>query len=195
MSFTKDLVKSLIQPVFIFFIIASQVVLFSGFEASIINVTARICVYVESRTIGFWKNHFDIILDQGYLPQYIGGYQPDEEIWLPDVQTIFDEADADVMVDMLRAQLLGMKFNVAHFPGTGDFEYGGMTIFEMIEMADDMLRMDPLPPRDDLEYMKDLLNYLNNQHQLTHCAEPDSGLTLFVILSQWGCCFKRMNEH
>jgi len=180
-NFIKDLLKSFIHPVFIFFVIGCQVVLFSAFEAHVINVTARICVYVETRTIGFWKNHYDVIIDNGYFPLEMGHCPPPgatTTIAIPEAQTIFENANADDMVDMLRAQLLGMKLNILHFPGTGSFEYNGTTIQDVVDMGDAVLQ-DCDSTREEMEYVKNLLAHLNEQHQLTHCLGPDNGLTLF----------------
>ena len=174
LSSLKQMMPSFGQLVFIIFIAVSQVVLFSAFEAHVINVTARICNYVETRTMGFWKTHPNVIEEAKLYPQFLGGC-PD--VWFygfPAVFEVFKNADADIMVDMLKGQLLAMKFNVAYFPGTGDFEYEGETINQIIEDADAMLRMcPPPPPREDLEAMKNLLDLLNNMHQLIFCSEPN----------------------
>ena len=177
------------QFAFVLFLILGTLESISAFEAHVINVTARICNYVETRTIGFWKNHIDIYID--ILPQYLGVYPPpDEELWVPEandtfarIEQIFEDANAKEMADMLRAQLLAMKFNVEYFPGTGDFEfeYDGttITIYEIIDIADAMLRQDPLPGREILRKMKDLLESLNSEHKLTHCSGPNEGFSFF----------------
>lgn len=187
----KGLLGKAIYLALVFSVVGSQVVLLSAFEASIINVTARICDLAETRTIGFWKNHYDIILDPDneLLPQCLGNHPEDmcfngipavDDVLIED---IFENANAKEMADMLRAQLLAMKFNVAYFPGTGSFEVNATTIDGIIEKADNILRQDLSTEteglREELEAIKNLLDYLNNQHQLTHCSEPNSGLTLF----------------
>ena len=164
--------KKISQILLVSALIGSQIILLSAYEAHVINVTARICSYAETRTIGFWKTHLDVILEEELLPQDMGHSPEDEKILVPRFQEIFENANADVMVDMLRAQLLGMKFNVDYFPGTGNFEYDSMTIFDIIDLADEALR-EPSSPREYLEYLKNLLDYLNDQHKLTHCSESD----------------------
>jgi len=176
------------QFIFVAFLILGALESFSAFEAHVINVTARICSFVETRTIGFWKTHPDVYAL--LLPQYLGCYPedgcyPDDE-WIngvPVVDDIFKKANADVMADMLRAQLLAMKFNVAYFPGTGNFEYDGTTISEIIDRGDAMLKLDLTPETDELrealEEIKDLLQYLNNEHQLTHCLDPTGTFSFF----------------
>jgi len=166
-------------------LIGSQIILLSAYEAHVINVTARICTYVETRTIGFWKNHVDIYIE--YLPLYLGN---EEVTGVPQVdgllveglllaEDVFENANAKEMIDMLKAQLLGMKFNVKYFVGTGIFEYDGTAIEDVIDSADEALEHPELYSREQLEYIKNLLVYLNEQHKLTHCSESDSGLTLF----------------
>ena len=176
------------QFVFVLFLILGTLESISAFEAHVINITARICNYVETRTIGFWKNHVDIYME--FLPQLMGGFPDDEIIWVPeadeilivtDPADIFENANAKEMADMLKAQLLAMKFNVAYFPGTDNFEWGTTTISEIINRGDAMLRKDPETEglRGELEKIKNLLQLINNEHQLTHCSGFNEGFSFF----------------
>ena len=63
---------------FVLFIAASQVAVFSAFEAHIINVTAHICNPLEVRSMGYWMTHSNVYVP--YLPQYLGGHPEDEII-------------------------------------------------------------------------------------------------------------------
>lgn len=191
LGLSKGLLGKAIYLALVFSLVGSQVVLLSAFEASIINVTARICDLVETRTIGFWKNHYDIIInpDNELLPQFLGNHP--EDIWfngIPEVddvliEDIFENANAKEMADMLRAQLLAMKFNVDYFPGTGDFKHNETTIYEIIDSGDAILRQDLSIEteglRKALEDIKNLLEFLNNEHQLTHCSGPNEGFSFF----------------
>ena len=171
--------------VLIIALISSQVYLLSAFEAHIINVTARICDLSETRTMGFWKNHFNVYKNCLY-PEYnlyLGDYPDDLNIESKDqVNDIFEDANADVMRDMLKGQLLAMKFNICAFgidPYDGeefDLFDGEKTLAEIVDAADQLLREDPEPPREKLELVKNLLDDLNNRPEIKYCSTSPSWL-------------------
>jgi len=149
-------------------LIASQIPLLSAFEAHIINVTAHICGFSETRTIGYWKNHPEVY--ENCLPQYLG----DEEITTAEeVDEVFENANSDDMRDMLKGQLLAMKFNIGCFgiDSSEGEEFNGQTLEEIVDEADGLLRQNPEPPREVLEEMKNLLDEINNLHQIRYCSE------------------------
>lgn len=160
--------------VFLFLvIIIGQSLLVQAFEAHVINVTARICRSSETRTPGYWKNHSEVYAQ--YLPTYLGGCE--EDIMIDTVtaaDNIFVNANAKDMRRKLEFHLLAMKFNIAHY-GVGDYQYyvesygTHLTINEIVTWADNLLR-DCQAKRKDLEEVKDILDYLNNLHQLRFCG-------------------------
>ena len=91
--FQKKIVKVLLILAFI----SSQVYLASAFEAHVVNVTARICGYAETRTMGFWKNHYNAY--ENCLDVTLGDYP--EDIVLTnkqEVENIFKLANADAVL-------------------------------------------------------------------------------------------------
>lgn len=148
-------------------IIAGNVVAISAFEAHVVNVTAKICNYAETRTIGYWKNHENVY--GLYLPVWLGN---EELATMEQVDNIFKNAKAKAMCNMLKAQLLGMKFNILAF-GIGDYyvESEGKNLNDLVAEADDLLKQDPEPSKEVLEDMKNLLDYLNNLHQIKYCSD------------------------
>lgn len=148
----------------------------SAFEAHIINVTAKICDYSKTYTMGYWKNHPEIYAQ--YLPQTLG----DEVInILAEANQVFLDYNLS-MRNKLRGQLLAMKFNIAAF-GIGGYyvESEGKTLAQIVAEADALLSQDPPPPDSVLEDMKDLLDYLNNLHSIKFCSGNNSG---WPLLSQ-----------
>jgi len=147
-------------------LISSQVYLLSAFEAHIINVTARICDFSETRTMGFWKNHPEVY--ENCLSQYLGGEPVSTE---EDVEQVFDNANAKEMRDMLKAQLLAMKFNIACFGIESDDGelFDGKTLAAIVAKADDLLR-DPSSTREEQEPVKNLLDDLNNRPEIRYCS-------------------------
>src|SRR3989344_4094311 len=90
-------------------------ILTAAFEAHVINVTARICTTSETRSKGFWKTHpaaYALL-----LPQDLG---PDTISTAEEARAIFANAHASGMENMLKAQLLAMKFNMVQF-GIGGY--------------------------------------------------------------------------
>lgn len=168
----------------ILILIQSQI--FTAFEAHIINVTAHICNYSETRTMGYWKNHPNVYLP--HLPQYLGAPGGDEEISTQqEVNQVFLDYNLS-MRNKLRGQLLSMKFNIAHF-GIGDYlvESEGKTLNQIVAEADDLLR-DPSTPDSVLEEMKDLLDYLNNLHQIRFCSTlsgPEPAAIIDVVINEF----------
>jgi len=174
-DFKKKKFLSLLGLIILVFIIAGNVVALSAFEAYVVNVTAKICNYAETRTMGYWKNHENIY--GLYLPVWIGN---EELATLEQVDNIFKNAKAKVMRNMLKAQLLGMKFNILAF-GIGDYyvESEGKNLNAIVNEADDLLKQDPEPAREVLENMKNILDNLNNLHQIKYCSDT-SGWVEFI---------------
>ena len=177
---SKPLLKKVGSFALLFAIISSQVFLLSAFEAHVINVTAHICSPSETRTMGYWKNHpnvYENCLFPSYL-LYLGDYPVDLKIESEDqVNEVFDAANADIMRDMLKGQLLAMKFNICAF-GIDDSEgeeFDGGTLGEIVNRADNLLR-DPDSTREEQEIVKDLLDYANNLHQIKYCSTQPSWL-------------------
>ncbi|MBU0546874.1 lamin tail domain-containing protein [Patescibacteria group bacterium] len=154
-------------------------------NVSSIASTLKTCEYKETRTMGYWKNHESVYLP--HLPQTLGAITINS---IQDVDNIFDNANADVMRDMLNAQLLAMKFNIAHF-GIGEYFVVsvGKTIDQIVAGADDLLLEVPEPPRVVLETMKTLLDVLNNLHEIQICSVAPLTLTLLntngVVLNEF----------
>ena len=160
------------------FLVAGQSYLFSAYEAHVINVTARICKYSETRTIGFWKNHQEVYIP--YIPTFLG----DSDILTPEAaDQVFQDADAVDMSDMLRAQLLAMKFNIFHYAVGEYFVIGWGTIDELVAMGDDALT-PPYANREEMEEIKNALDWTNNRHRLTHCLDIDPGTEAPVFAIQ-----------
>lgn len=149
---------------------------FTDIEKNDNSITFEKSCLSETKTIGYWKNHPETY--GNHLPQFLGDHPDDEEIdSLQEVDDIFDASD-DSMRNKLKKQLLAMKFNIAHFGigGYVDLKASGKTLDELTEEADDLLRQSPLPDNSILEDMKDLLDYINNLHQIGFCGnieEPE----------------------
>ncbi len=135
------------------------------------NISAKICQYYGIRSMGYWKTHPSVYVP--HLPQFLGAPGEDSIIGnQAQANQIFLDYNLS-MRDKLNGQLLAMKFNIAHF-GIGEYfvESQGKTLNEIVAEADDLLR-DASTPNDVLEDMKNLLDYLNNLHQIRVCsAEP-----------------------
>jgi len=149
--------------------IAGQSYLFSAYEAHVINVTARICRYSETRTPGYWKNHEEVY--EQYLPVSLG---PTSIDIVEAAEEIFNNATAVDMADKLRAHLLAMKFNIEHYDVGEYYVIGWGTIDEIVVLADDLLTPD-YGTREEMEEVKDVLAYLNELHRLTHCLDINPG--------------------
>jgi len=161
---------------------------FNDIEEEDNNVKATICYDAETRTMGYWKNHFDVY--KSYLPQYLGcnstssecisGY---EEISNEtEVDEVFD-ADNSVTRNKLKKQLLAMKFNIAHSK-IGEYIPGTSTenLNQIVANADDLLQQYPAPSDDILEAMKNYLDYFNQDSQFRAC----SGSFVKVIIPNGG---------
>ena len=167
-SFLKKNLKIVGFLTLVLAIISVQSLLFQAYEAHVINVTAHICRSSETRTPGYWKTHEEVTIQ--FLPQTLG----DESI--ETFEEAFDilDSNAEDMRSKLMSHLLAMKFNIAYY-GVGDYQYyveshgSYLTINEIVAWADDLLR-DPDAKRKDLEEVKDILDYLNNLHQLRFCG-------------------------
>lgn len=140
----------------------------SGFEAHVINVTAKIeklhCKEFEVRSKGFWKNHEELWI----LPQHVG------DIFVDTPQKAKDMLNGSHSPEeRLRAQLLALKFNMAHF-GIGDaFVPGEMIhVSDLAHDADDLLLKDPPATAMQLKKMKDRVEKVNTAKKLSACPTP-----------------------
>ena len=150
-------------------LIFSQSYFFSGYEAHVINVTARICRYSETRTPGYWKNHEEVY--EQYLPISLGPTPIDT---VEAAEEIFNNATAVDMADKLRAHLLAMKFNILHY-GVGEYYVIGWgTVDFVVALADDLLTPE-YGTREEMEEVKDVLDYVSNLHRLTYCLDINPG--------------------
>ncbi|MDP2910503.1 MAG: sortase [bacterium] len=125
------------------------------------------CFYGETRSMGFWKNHPENYV----LPQSLGC---SETIDTPEKAiAIFENASAEEMSNMLKAQLLAMKFNIAYF-GIGEYIAEGQTqsFNSIVTQADGLLCNNA--SREEMESMKNILDYLNNDQEFVYCpSEPE----------------------
>lgn len=155
--------------------IAGQAPFAAGYEAHIINVTAKICNYSEIRSCGYWKDHSGVY--KPHLPQTLGGYPTDEIInTITKANNILTAACGtcgydNTMRGKLKGQLLTMKFNIAHF-GIGEYlvEGEGKTLNQIAADADNLLRQNPPPSDSVLEAMKNLLEKTNNLEKIRYCS-------------------------
>ncbi|MBU1993056.1 lamin tail domain-containing protein [Patescibacteria group bacterium] len=181
----KNKIFKTLVPLFLSLLLFSNVFLLAAYEAHIINVTARICNYSETRTMGFWKNHPNVYFP--LLPQHLGAPGGDEIIdTIEKVNEVFAEYNL-TMRNKLKGQLLAMKFNIAYF-GIGGYavESENKTLDEIVAEADNLLR-DPDTPDPVLEEMKDLLDYLNNLHQIRYCSinPPIQDTSSLVVINEF----------
>jgi hypothetical protein len=112
-----------------------------------------VCMY----SANYWKKNADIY--KNYLPLELG------------CQTInFIEEANDILIranssldDRLKAQLLALKFNIAHY-GVADYQYtGGKTLADAALQADNLLCAENLPSKKEIKKMIGLLQQLNCQ--------------------------------
>lgn len=138
------------------------------------SYTLPVCCQSETRTIGYWKNHSSAYLP--HLPQFLGDYPTDQMVAdEQNINDIFDASDSS-MRNKLKKQLLAMKFNIAHF-GIGGYinsADNGKTLNELVAEADNLLRQNPEPSNSVLEDMKDLLDDINNLHEINFCSNNDT---------------------
>jgi len=155
---------------------------FSDFETFSTEVQAPYCNNYEIRSHGYWKTHPEIY--RPHLPQFIGATITDEfgnaagtdEIINTQTQ-VYDilSYNGSDMRDILKKQLLAMKFNIFHFYVDSYVPDGGTdTLESIVEQADALLRQTPEPPREELEAMKNLLDITNNLVSVRICksCEP-----------------------
>jgi len=124
------------------------------------------------------------------LPQTLGGYPTDEIVnTVTKANNILTAACGTcgcgcdkTMRAKLKGQLLAMKFNIAHF-GIGDYEYEGRTLDDIVAEADDLLR-DLSTPDPILEEMKNLLDYLNDLHQIRFCRIPPPQIEEYIVVNE-----------
>lgn len=164
-AFTRK-IKAVVSLVLMLAIMFAQSSFIFGYEAHIVNVTAKICNYGEVRSIGYWKTHPEIYAY--YLPQSLGGTIVDDEEKADEIFDFFGNARS--ATNKLMAQLLGMKFNIANF-GIGDYipEGDTRTLSQLIAEADGILS-NPNSTKEEILAMKDLLDRLNNLELIKYCA-------------------------
>jgi predicted ribosomally synthesized peptide with SipW-like signal peptide len=147
------------------------------------NIKSLTCENIEIRSQGYWKNHSEDYI----LPQFLGSYPNDIEIiTAEDAEAIFDN-HSSLMPDILRIQLLAMKFNIAKF-GLGDYyiQSEGKTINELVAYADQLLRDNEFTSEElaELERVKDILDDLNTAEYLNYCYElPAAPLLIMSSIS------------
>ena len=127
------------------------------------NVKAKLCYDAQTRSCEYWKNHTNVF--KPYLPQMLGNelidtVQKASNVLKTACGTCGCGCDNSTR-GKLKGQLLTMKFNVAHY-GVEDYfvTSTSQTINEIIAQADALLAQDPVPPDEELEEMKNLLESL-----------------------------------
>lgn len=141
---------------------------FNDFEEVSDSVKATYCRNAETATIGYWKKHPEDYLP--LLPQLLNNFLENDEInTAEEVEKVFDNYNLS-MRNKLRGQLLAMKFNIAYFD-IGDYvpEGENRNLNEIAKQADELLYQDPAPDDLVLEEMKNLLDMVNNLHQIRIC--------------------------
>lgn len=157
--------KRVFTSVLIVMVVLSQTVLVQGFEAHVINITAKICSYSQTRSIGYWKTHFEIY--KHLLPQALGTESVSTASEVDDILGF--SGDASIMRNKLKAQLLGLKFNIYFYHIGGYFvDSEGQTLYEIAAEADALLE-DSGATKSELEKMKDLLDDTNNLGSIKSC--------------------------
>ena len=181
----------------------------SAYEAHVINVTAKVCKDMgRTATIGYWKNHPEDYMP--HLPMSLGLELITNESEANFIFNYGD--DASDMMNKLKGQLLAMKFGVVHYGVSdyfleregailagilqnledagkdtqGILDYfgtdDGKTFNEIVADAEDMLTADPVPNDEELEAMKNLMNGINNLHEIRYCALPPPEIILNEFL-------------
>jgi len=122
------------------------------------------CFYGEIKSMGFWKNHSENYV----LPQGLGCSEIIDTS--EKAAAIFENASAEEMSNMLKAQLLAMKFNIAYF-GIGGYTAQGQTqsFNQIVAQADGLLCNSA--SKEEMESMKNLLDNLNNLERFIYCPE------------------------
>jgi LPXTG-site transpeptidase (sortase) family protein len=123
------------------------------------------CIQARTKTIGYWKNHPEnYVLPQSLSCETVSTSEQAIEI--------LENANAKDMIDMLRAQLLAMKFNVSHFE-IGQYDVLGhdTTVNEIVTQAENLLCSNA--SKQEMSSMKNLLDHLNNHHLVEYCPEPE----------------------
>jgi len=172
-AFIKNLFKKFGYLLLIPVILAGPVLMLSAYEAHIINITARVCIPLETRTPGYWKTHEEITSQ--LLPQTLGLLQVptcDTSITVSEFEEAFDILDSNAkdMKNKLESQLLAMKFNIAYYaigfyiPNLCGAD--GRTLNQLVAEADSLL-CNKNAPREDLEAMKNILDCSNNLGEKT----------------------------
>ena len=164
--------KKIFLHAFIIVSIISSFPLVSGFEAHVVNVTAKIerrpCIILETRSYGFWKNHPEFRI----FPQTLGNEEINDNA---EADAIFD-LPSNVMLNKLKKQLLALKFNVSYFnSGQGLVPGENTTVAQIIIDADDMIVLDPSASNSALENMKDRIESANVAHTISTCPDHDRG--------------------
>ena len=152
------------------FLIVVTAVPLTAFEASVINVIARLedrpCVEHKVRSLGYWKMH----QSEWIFPQTLGP----EVITTPAEAVAVFSASGSSMRNRLKKQLLALKFNIAGY-GSGDgFVPGeGITLLDLAAEADQLLSQDPPAGNVALETMKNRVENANVAKKVSTCpGEP-----------------------
>lgn len=180
MAFLKKLGRKLSYLLFAILIIVGPILMISAYEAHVINITAHICNYSETRTPGYWKTHEEVTTP--LLPQTVGCETVET------FEEAFDilDSSANNMREKLASHLLAMKLNIANF-GIGGYIAdtcggGGKTIDQLVSEADALV-CDPSAKKKDMEDIKNILDCLNNLHVLRYCAPSALRLDKFSSIS------------
>jgi hypothetical protein len=146
----------------------------AAFEAHVINVTAKIerkpCVDFEIWNRSTWAGHQELFV----LPQTVGSLTvSDPVIALSILNT------NDTRFNRLRAQLLALKFNIAHF-GAGEALVPGesITLNQLAAQADALLVQDPPATNPELETMKLRVERVNRARVVSTCPKCPPGMAM-----------------
>lgn len=148
----------------------------SAFEAHVVNVTATIerrpCMDFPTRNRSTWLNDFP---QDWVLPQMLGNI----EVNFPADAAHYLDTNAG-RVDRLRAQLLALKFNIAHFGSGEAFVPGESITLNQLAAQADALLMQENPSNGDLETMKERVEDVNRARQVSTCAKCPEGNAMIV---------------
>lgn len=177
-AFRKSLMRKFGYLLLALFILSGPILMLSAYEAHVINITAHICIPLQTRTPGYWKTHEEVATP--LLPQPLGCDEEGNIFWVNTFEQAFDilDSNAQDMRDKLMSHLLAMKFNVAYY-GIGGYipdicGANGKTIDELIVEADALL-CDPNAKRQDLQDIKNIFDCSNN------LGEPGTRICLGLI--------------
>lgn len=161
-------------------VLLTLVVPFSAFEAHVVNVTAKIerepCREFHLENRWFWHMHSDLWI----LPQTLGN---EEVIFPADAEAILDPHNYTTPLTRLRAELLVLKFNIAH-TGAGDafVPDEAITLGELAAQADGLLMRQPPATNRELTLMRSRVARAYRRGTVSTCNDcperrRDRGLT------------------